>query len=118
MPPKKGRKRHPDRERNAPVATPAPRPVAMQDRGALRPPMRPQSSLPSRNARMSGFLVAIVTAFLAVALIRDATVNASGTEATLRIIAGGSLVLLAIVVGALVLFPERLRSYFASRRGE
>ncbi len=80
--------------------------------------MRMRAPLPSRNARMTGFLVALVTAFLAIALIRDAATNAAGAEAIVRVAAGAGLVVLAVIVAALVLFPEQLQAYFARRRGE
>jgi hypothetical protein len=64
---------------------------------------------------MSGFVLAIVTAFFAIMLIRDGATNASGAEAIVRVATGGALVLLALFVAALVLFPEQIRAYLDRR---
>jgi hypothetical protein len=111
MPRKKGRKHRPRdrRESGAPepqqaVAPPTPR----------RSPS--DAAMPSATARATGFMIAVITAFLAVLTIADAfTSDRSQVDATLRIVAGVLLVLLAIVVGVLVLFPAQIRRRF---RGE
>lgn len=111
---KKGRKNKATREHRPAGAVPGPSQAPPR---AAPPSIPPGGPLPSRNARMTGFLVALMTAFIAIIVIRDAIENGSGVEAVIRIITGISLVLLGIIVAALVLFPAQLRDYFARRRG-
>ena len=83
MPPPKGRKRRPDRRtRDRPFsATPAdPDP---QPRTLASPPVSAQQPLPSKSARFTGLMVAVITAFLSVLLI-------------------------ALVVGVLSVFPAQI----------
>ncbi len=114
MPERKGRKRRPDGRRHengggttpqAPV--PAPR-STISERNAS--PRRADPLVPSNTARMTGLMIAVVTAFLAILMIRDAATGGSaGIDAIVRIAAGVSLVVLAVVVGALSAFPVQIR---------
>ena len=116
MPAQKGRKRKAQRDRRAEGTAPGPSqtPAApVQHASASATPAAP---IPSRNARMTGFMIAIITALLAIIVVRDAIANGSGAESVIRILTGVSLIALAILVGALVLFPAHLRDYFARRR--
>lgn len=110
---KKGRKHKGQREQRPAGAQAGPSQTPART-ATPQPP--PGTALPSRNARMTGFLVALMTAFIAIVVIRDAIENGSGVEAVIRIGTGVSLVVLAIIVAALVLFPAQLRDYFARRR--
>lgn len=110
---KKGRKNKASRDRQSSGATAA---ASAYNTPALAPAPMP-AALPSRNARISGFAIAVITAFIAIVVIRDAATNGSGLDSVVKIVTGASLIVLAIVVGALVLFPAQLRDYFARRRG-
>ena len=109
MPPPKGRKRRPDRRtRDRPFsATPAdPDP---QPRTLASPPVSAQQPLPSKSARFTGLMVAVITAFLSVLLIADAFSDRGGTvDGVTRIIAGALMVLIALVVGVLSVFPAQI----------
>lgn len=66
---------------------------------------------------MTGFMLAVVTAFLAVVMVyQAASGGASGIDAALRIAAGGALVALAVVVGLLSIAPGQVRDWFRRRR--
>jgi hypothetical protein len=55
-------------------------------------------------------MIAVITAFLAILMISDAATGGSGgADAVVRIAAGVLLVALAVVVGALSVFPEQIR---------
>jgi hypothetical protein len=71
-------------------------------------------ALPSRNARATGLLIAIVTGFLAVLMIVDGAGN-GGSEGIVRVVIGVMLVALALVVGVLSLFPAHIARW-ARRR--
>lgn len=119
MPERKGRRRRPqERRREArrsesygdipretpPSARPAVSPRAGQRRVASAPPA------PSPTARATGFIIAVVTAFLAILLIRDAFVGDRATSDVIaRMLAGMLLVALATFIGALLLFPAWFR---------
>ncbi len=111
MPERKGRKRRPDGRRSdgtSSVASPADATPSAPQRKALS--QRADPLVPSNTARMTGLMIAVVTAFLAILMIRDAATGGSaGIDAIVRIAAGVSLVVLAIVVGALSVFPAQIR---------
>jgi len=60
--------------------------------------------MPSTTARATGFLIAVVTAFLAALIVKDS----GGSPG--EIVLGVLLFALAVVVGALVLVPGRIRT--------
>jgi hypothetical protein len=66
-----------------------------------------QIQLPSRNARATGLIIAVITAFLAILMITDGAGNGGG-EGIVRVVAGVLLVGLSVVVGALSLFPAQI----------
>ena len=124
MPERRGR-RHRNRDRRQRVtgedaaAQPQP-PTAQTTPVAAKAPTRGaqtnDGALPSRNARMSGFVIALVTAFLAILLIADAASgDHSSAETAIRAIAGVALVALAAFVAALVLFPAQIRDFLQRR---
>jgi len=121
MPERKGRKRRPaDRRRGdgAPVdASPGERAPETAPTPSRQTPPSNQPPLPSPTARASGLLIAVITAFFAVLVLRDGlTEDHTAIDATLRIFAGISLILLSLAVGALVLFPEVVRGLLARGR--
>jgi hypothetical protein len=72
--------------------------------------------LPSRNARISGLVLAVVT-FVLSAMIFVGAFDEETTASMLgRAILGLLMLLLALFVGALVVFPAQIRDYFARRR--
>lgn len=122
MPQQKGRKHKRPRDRERQRSSDPP---ATSERGPAPPaPPSPsrapggQPALPSTTARSTGFLVAIFTAALAVLMIYNAITSgdSSAPDAALRIFVGTLLVLLALFVGALVLFPARIRDFLSRRR--
>ena len=111
MPEKKGRRRRSGgrhHEGSSPESHPAPAatPGAPQ---RIASPRRADPLVPSNTARATGLMIAVITAFLAVLMISDAATGGGGIDATVRIAAGVSLVLLAAVVGALSVFPAQIR---------
>lgn len=124
MPERKGRKRRPrDRRRERDDSGVSQQSAGDADR-AYGPPVRPprrnadQVALPSATARSTGFMIALVTAFIAAVLIQGA-INGdhSAIDATFRIVAGVLLVALSIVVAVLCLAPRLVRDLLARRRG-
>lgn len=123
MPERKGRKRRSSRERrrDRDVTAQAPAIEAPEPRAATpsvaRRAVPSGGPLPSRTARVTGFMLAVVTAFLAVVMVyQAASGGSSGIDAALRIAAGGALVALAVVVGLLSLAPGQVRDWFRRRR--
>ena len=116
MPDRRGRRRRPERRRRDAAGHTAP----ATERPA--PPQRPEAgagpmAMPSTTARATGFMVALVTAVLAVLMVRDAIAGeATGVDAALRAIAGIALIAIALLVAVLVLFPAQLRRLLAARR--
>ncbi len=121
MPERKGRKRRPvDRRRGDDASVEAsarentPETPSFTSR-QITPPNQPP--LPSPTARASGLLIAVITAFFAVLVLRDGLTGDHTTiDATLRIFAGVSLIALSLAVGVLVLAPEVVRRLLAGRR--
>ncbi len=127
MPDAKGRRqarpgKRRSRQRARPERGAAPR--SGTGMSATAPPVQPRragasasppSRLPSPTARATGFMIALVTAFLAVVMIKDALTHASGASAAIQVVGGLLLVLLALAVGALVLVPGRVRALFRRR---
>ena len=122
MPERKGRKRREARERRrasetqAATATidapPAPPTAARTSRTAAS-----GGPLPSMTARVTGLMIVVLTAFLAVLMVyQSLTGDASGIDVVARIIGGSLLIVLAIVVGVLSLVPGMVRDWFARRR--
>ncbi len=123
MPERKGRKRRPADRRRGDGAPDSMSPRQTTSDTPVAPPRQspqlsqPQPALPSPTARASGLLIAVVTAFFAVLVLRDGLTGDYATiDATLRIIAGVSLIALSLAVGVLVLFPEVIRRLLARGR--
>lgn len=125
MPERKGRKRKHPRERRpgGEVATPAaieaqPRTAApASSRPSGRRPAAADGPLPSTTARVTGLMIAVLTAFLAILMTYEgATGDSSGIDSVLRIVAGVTLVALALVVGLLSLAPGQVRNWLGRRR--
>ena len=121
MPERKGRKRKHPRERRpgGEVATQAA--IEPQSRAAApassRRPAAAGGPLPSTTARVTGLMIAVLTAFLAILMMYEAaTGDLSGVDAVLRIVAGVTLVALAVVVGLLSLAPGQVRNWLRRRR--
>ncbi len=75
-----------------------------------------QQRLPSPTARATGFLIALITAFLGALLIEGAVTGMSGGAAAGQIVGGALLIALAVFVAALVLFPAWIRGRLGRRR--
>lgn len=123
MPERKGRKRKPTRERNrggtetvtraAVVDPPQPRNAAPNGRRAASS----DGPLPSTFARVTGLMLAVVTAVLAIGMVYQAASGAAGgIDQIGRMVAGALLVALAIVVGVLSVAPAMVRDFFQRRR--
>lgn len=114
MPERKGRRRRPhDRRREERRATAdaregaerAPAPAA-----ASRRTRQPAPPAPSATARATGFTIAVVTAFVAVLMIRDGvTGDRDVVDAVIRVVVGTLLVALATFIAVLLVFPEWVR---------
>ena len=107
MPEPRGRKRR-QRERHherGPGTPAASRPRT--DDPALQRTITAGPRMPSRSARATGLMIAVVTAFLAVLMIKENF--GGGAESMVRVAAGALLVALAAVVGVLSVFPEQVR---------
>ena len=105
MPPRKGRRRRArDRRRGEPTeaqpAAEAPPPAREQ-----APKRAPSSELPKRRVRAIGFIVGVLTLFLGILNVVDGLNSGSVTYA----VTGAIMIVLAIVLGALTLVPERVR---------
>ncbi len=129
MPEQRGRRRRraksqvAGRRSQESAAEPSPAPDGQTPReGAAKPrsamPARPvpPSGVPSPTARVSGFVIALVTAFLGGLLIEQAISGMSGAAAVGQIIGGLLLIALVVFVGVLVLFPAQVRDVIARRR--
>ena len=122
MPERKGRKRRIVRERRrggsdgggvATIDRERPRAAAATTK-RVAPNNGP---LPSSTARVTGLMLAVVTAFFAALMIfQSVTGDASGIDGAARIVGGIALVALAIVVGVLSVAPAQVRDWFARRR--
>lgn len=119
MPAKKGRKRRRTREqRQSADAAPT---VSAQTAAAVTPrKARPAASngpLPSTTARVTGLMIAVLTAFFAFLMVHQSvTGDASGIDGVARIAGGIALIILAMVVGTLSVAPGMVREWFARRR--
>ena len=120
MPAQKGRKRQRTRERRrdgeaAPATASALPPTVATRRTSRRPPG--DGPLPSTTARVTGLMIAVLTAFLASLMVyQSVTGDASGIDGVARIAGGIALIVLAIVVGVLSIAPGMVRDWFARRR--
>jgi hypothetical protein len=63
--------------------------------------------LPSTTARATGFIIALVTAFGAILMVRNGLAS-GGVNAVAGVAVGLALVIVAVAVAALVLIPERI----------
>jgi hypothetical protein len=115
MPERKGRKRrNRDRRKSGDNAANTSTTPALTPANARHVPA---AQLPSRNARLSGLAIAVVTVVLAVMLMVGAFSSDRSTgEVITRAVLGAAMVGLAVFVGVLVAFPAQLRDYFQRRR--
>jgi hypothetical protein len=123
MPERKGRKRKVARERrrggdgsagaatiDAARETPAPATKRLK-------PANSGGPLPSMTARVTGLMIAVITAFFATLMVyQSLTGDSSGVDGAARIVGGIVMVALAIVVGILSVAPAMVRDLFARRR--
>ena len=119
----KGRKkgRNQERRRESGSATSSPRPI-QEPAAASHKPARPGQSraaeprMPSPFSRATGALLAIITGALAVYMVTNGLTADSAGAGAVRVVTGVLLVLLAIVVGVLSVFPEFVRKQVWRRR--
>ena len=120
MPERRGRRHKRDRRDRSSSAAAAPEApaVAPVQRTVKQPaPTQPARALPSRTARISGVVLALVTGALGIAMFVDAFSGGnSSAEVIGRTIAGCLLVGLAVFVTALVVFPAQIRDYLYRRQ--
>lgn len=120
MPERKGRRRRVRRERVRGDARPShPRAETLAARGASPAPRSQAQAgpLPSTTARVTGLMIAVITAFLAVLMVYQAlTGDAARIDVTLRIAAAVALVVLAVIVGVLSVAPGAVRDWVRRRR--
>jgi hypothetical protein len=113
MPEKRGRKRKPARERSRGAGTGA---AARQD--DITPPERARPSVAPNTARAAlrwryaGLVLAVVTAMVSILTIADVfTGDYNAVNLVFRVGTGTGLGLLAIAIVAMVLIPDRLRTW-------
>lgn len=117
MPEHRGRKRKPARTRRDDTT---PRAALPATDGVTMQPPRSQTaakdSIPALRARYAGFIVAVLTLMIGTFTLAQGVVGGNGTmSAALSIGAGVLLILIALVLGVLVLAPERVAAWL--RRG-
>lgn len=72
---------------------------------------------PSPFARSTGFLIALITFCGAAVMIYDGfSGDYKGIDQSARVIGGGFMLGVALLVAALLLFPMQIRDYFQRRR--
>lgn len=82
-----------------------------------RAPPPPPDGLPSPTARATGFMIAIITAFIAALMIYNAaTGDSSGRDAVVRVLIGAGLIVLSAFVALLVLAPAAVRNFLRRNR--
>ena len=106
MPDRKGRKRRPTRDHRPRDAAPA---RASAPAPRTRPATRRDPAVPSNTARATGFAIAVVTIFLSILTIKEGLDADSSIDVITRVVIGGLLVLVGVVVAALSLFPAQVR---------
>ncbi len=113
---KKGRNR--DRDRSAgggvsPESSPAPSPEPQPKRTSQQtlPPPR----LPSPMARITGALLAAITAYGAVYMIMEGLGDDNTSASIARIVGGVLMAVIAVVVGVLSVAPELVLRMFGRR---
>ncbi len=114
MPEKRGRKRRqrerrhgePGESRTMAPPTPSPPPNGARP----RPPA--SEDLPKLRVRFAGFVLALLTLFIGILTAAQGIIGGGSTGAILTFVTGAALVVLAIVIGALTLVPERVRALF------
>lgn len=116
MPDAKRRKRR-QRERARSGTTSATAPHAPSGSRTRPAPSPGPMPLPSTTARATGFILAVITAFLAALLIVNAVRGETGGTAVTEVIGGALLILIAVIVAALVAIPEQIRRWLHRRRG-
>jgi Zn-dependent protease len=86
----------------------------MTKRRASAPAGEPDWRLPSRNVRILGAVIAVVTVLFAVGTFYGAFADdASGADMVLRIGVSVVLAVIALVIGALSLAPAQVRRLLA-----
>ena len=120
MPDRKGRKRRRERRDSTGAAqSSAGAPQDDSTNAAATASTRPSATaaLPSRTARLSGLVLAVITFVLSAMIFFGAFDEETTASMVGRAILGLAMLLLALFVGALVAFPGQIRDYFARRRG-
>jgi hypothetical protein len=113
--PSKGRKRRQERRSREHAGTATPSYPAVQPRtvSAVTSAAQP---LPSKSARFTGLMIAVITAILSILLIAEAAGSgATSVDGVTRIVAGGLMVLIALVVGVLSVFPAQIARLVRAR---
>ncbi len=114
MPEKKGRKRH-QRARRHDAGRTAARVASPQ---ASKQPLQPTtydrqpSAVPPLRIRYAGFVLALLTMFIGIVTAADAfTAGRGGVNFIFRIVAGVALIVLALVIAALAVIPDRVGAF-------
>ena len=111
MPEKKGRKRRPRERRHGEPAVPRTdaSPAAARNGDTPHPI---SGELPSLRVRYAGFVLGLLTLFIGIVTFADAfTGGRGGVDFVMRLAAGAALILLALIIAALTLVPERIRAF-------
>jgi hypothetical protein len=112
MPEKRGRKRRQRERRHGEPGEARPMAAAasaspQRDPSASRPAFEER---PKLRVRMAGFVLALLTLYFGILTAADGIDGGTSAGSFLKIAAGAALVVLALVIGALALFPDRVRA--------
>ena len=118
MPERKGRKRKPSRARRDVSPGAPPESSVIRDSTPAReritsPAVTPaESSIPALRVRYAAFIVATLTLMIGVlTTVQGLTGDHATLDRTALVATGIALVLLALVIGALALVPERIAAW-------
>ncbi|MDP9235839.1 MAG: hypothetical protein M3P30_00320 [Chloroflexota bacterium] len=117
MPERKGRKHKSQRTRR--VSGDPPAPVSSADPRAIegaaiprRTQLASDSTIPALRARYAGFIVALLTLTIGILTIAQGLAGDYGvSDAALRMGAGIALIVVALIIGVLVLVPQRIAAW-------
>jgi hypothetical protein len=110
MPEPKGRKRKRERRRGS--GNPASAEAQSAQQAWIPPGGPPVPPLPSRNVRLAGFALALVTMMFGIMLVSSAIDGGGGSGNQIARGIGGVLMLaLALVIGVLSVMPAAVRSW-------
>lgn len=128
MPEKRGRRRQRERERERRQQRRAEHEHDERDDGEERvvttPPPRPaagrrpvEDSLPSKRVRYAGLVLAIITIFVGILTFADAfSAGREDVDIVLRVVGGATLIVTAIGIGIIALFPAQAQAWFRRRQ--